>query len=187
MPDNADRSYLVVVGSSASGIDALSTLVATLPTPFPAALVIAQHLDPHHESHLADIRARSSALPIRSATTGTPLEPGIVYVVPANQHVEIQDGILVLSAAGTLLEEVSDSELQTACRLANELIPRLENWHQCDQFITQPCVFTLAQRKHWVVWRAGGAAGAKPMLTPATSGYQFSSSSASENFSRRWR
>lgn len=100
MVNTADQSYLVVIGSSAGGIDALSRLLATVPTPFPAALVIAQHLDPHHESHLADILARSSALPIRSATTQTQLEPGMVYVVPANQHAEIQQGIIMLSATG---------------------------------------------------------------------------------------
>ena len=99
MSDNAGRSYLVVVGSSAGGIDALSTLLATLPADFPAPVVIAQHLDPRRESHLAEILARQSALPIRTATRETALEPGIVSVVPANQQVEIQPGTLLLTEA----------------------------------------------------------------------------------------
>jgi CheB methylesterase len=37
---------LVVVGSSAGGIEALSLLVSTLPTDFPIPLVLAQHLGP---------------------------------------------------------------------------------------------------------------------------------------------
>jgi len=49
---------LVVIGSSAGGVDALSTLVSTLPHEFPAPIVIAQHLDPTHESHLGEILAR---------------------------------------------------------------------------------------------------------------------------------
>lgn len=43
------------------------------------------------------------------------------------------------------------------------------------------------EKKALGVVEGRGAAGAKPMLTPAMSGYQFSSSSARENFSRRWR
>lgn len=43
---------LVVVGSSAGGIEALSTLVASLPAGFPAPIILAQHLDPRYPSHL---------------------------------------------------------------------------------------------------------------------------------------
>lgn len=39
MANAAVPSQLVVVGSSAGGIEALSTLVTTLPTPFPAPAV----------------------------------------------------------------------------------------------------------------------------------------------------
>ena len=50
--ERQDARQLVVIGSSAGGIDALSTLVATLPTDFPAPIVIAQHLDPTRRSAL---------------------------------------------------------------------------------------------------------------------------------------
>ena len=49
-------SHLVVVGASAGGIEALSALVASLPADFPAAVVIAQHLDPHRTSRAEEIR-----------------------------------------------------------------------------------------------------------------------------------
>src|SRR5579883_1410650 len=87
---------LVVVGSSAGGIEALATLVATLPADFPAPLVLAQHLDPHHPSHLAEILARHSALPVRTVVDRAHLEPGVIYVVPADRNVEIADHLLRL-------------------------------------------------------------------------------------------
>jgi two-component system CheB/CheR fusion protein len=87
---------LVVVGSSAGGIEALSTLVATLPADFPAPLVLAQHLDPTYPSHLGEILARRSTLPVRTVTDQEPLLPGVVYVVPADRHVEITDHIVRL-------------------------------------------------------------------------------------------
>jgi two-component system CheB/CheR fusion protein len=56
----ADNSFthLVVVGSSAGGIAALSGLVSSLPDDFDAPIVVAQHLDPSRESHLQEILAR---------------------------------------------------------------------------------------------------------------------------------
>lgn len=91
-PQDGARLYsLVVVGSSAGGIEALSTLVATLPADFPAPLVLAQHLDPHHLSHLGEILARRSTLPVRTVVDREHLEPGVVYTVPSNRHVEITD------------------------------------------------------------------------------------------------
>src|SRR5579862_8737848 len=61
-------AHLVVLGSSAGGIEVLSTLLATLPPDFPAPLVIAQHLDPTRPSHLGEILARQTVLPIHSVT-----------------------------------------------------------------------------------------------------------------------
>src|ERR1051325_2889207 len=88
------REDLVVVGSSAGGVGALSTLVSTLNKSFPAPIVIAQHLDPQRPSHLGSILERRSTLPIVvvSETPPTALESGKIYVVPANRHVRIKDG-----------------------------------------------------------------------------------------------
>ena len=85
---------LVVVGSSAGGIGALSTLVSTLNKSFPAPIVLAQHLDPERPSHLGSILERRSVLPIVvvSEVHPTPLERGKIYVVPSNSHVKIVDG-----------------------------------------------------------------------------------------------
>lgn len=89
---------LVVVGSSAGGVGALSTLVSTLDKSFPAPIVIAQHLDPQRPSHLGSILERRSTLPIIvvSEHGQTKLEGGKVYVVPSNSHVRISDGHVYL-------------------------------------------------------------------------------------------
>ncbi|HZS91056.1 MAG TPA: chemotaxis protein CheB [Chloroflexota bacterium] len=89
MAAQSTLDHLVVIGASAGGVEALSTLVSTLPRDFSAPIVIAQHLDPQHPSYLGDILARRSTLPVRVVTDSAPLEPGVVYVVPANRHVEI--------------------------------------------------------------------------------------------------
>lgn len=85
---------LVVVGSSAGGVSALSTLVSTLRKDFPAPIVLAQHLDPQRPSHLGAILDRRSSLPIVVVSEVEPslLEDGTIYVVPSNKHVRIADG-----------------------------------------------------------------------------------------------
>jgi len=96
----ADNSFthLVVVGSSAGGIAALSGLVSSLPDDFDAPIVVAQHLDPSRESHLQEILARKSPLPVKTVTEHEPLQAGLVFVVPANRHVNITDSEIDLSS-----------------------------------------------------------------------------------------
>src|SRR5436309_15224826 len=91
MPEQAAVSSLVVVGASAGGIAALSTLVATMPADFSAPVVIAQHLAPTQPSVLADILAPHSRLPVRLLTDHPPLDAGVVFVVPAHGHATISD------------------------------------------------------------------------------------------------
>src|SRR5215468_7930196 len=82
---------LVVIGSSAGGIDALSTLVSTLSPEFPAPIIVAQHLDPSRFSHLQEILARRSNVPVRTVQDRETLQDGVVYVVPSDRHVEFSD------------------------------------------------------------------------------------------------
>jgi two-component system, chemotaxis family, CheB/CheR fusion protein len=83
---------LVVVGSSAGGIEALSILVSKLPTDFPAPIVLAQHLDPTRPSSLDTILRRRTTLPVELVNMVSPLEKGKIYVVPSNRLVTIDDG-----------------------------------------------------------------------------------------------
>ena len=93
-PKSDHSQDLVVVGSSAGGVGALSTLVSSLNKSFPAPIVLAQHLDPQRPSHLGSILERRSTLPIVVVSENPPteLETGKIYVVPANRHVKIIDG-----------------------------------------------------------------------------------------------
>jgi two-component system CheB/CheR fusion protein len=93
------ESQLVVIGSSAGGIEALSRVVASLPADFPAPIVIAQHLDPRRPSHLHEILARRATLPVRVVEDHEALEDGVIFVVPSNRIVDISQGDLRLRAA----------------------------------------------------------------------------------------
>src|SRR5512135_3775173 len=98
MKEEKQESSLVVVGSSAGGIEALSVLLSTLPADFPAPIVLAQHLDPTRASNLDIIIRQRSTLPVELVTGKTHLEPGKVYVVPSNRQVSIEDGHVEVQA-----------------------------------------------------------------------------------------
>jgi two-component system, chemotaxis family, CheB/CheR fusion protein len=99
VPTKAADAQLVVIGSSAGGIEALSRVVASLPADFPAPIVIAQHLDPRRPSHLGEILSRHATLPITVVEDTASLEDGVIFVVPSNRLVEIVRGKLRLRPA----------------------------------------------------------------------------------------
>ena len=119
-----DRSHtgdLVVIGSSAGGIEALSILVSTLPQYFPAPIVLAQHLDPHHVSNLAAILQRKTTLAVEEVTSSSLMQPGKIYVIPADRQVIIADGHVAVQDDPTLRPRPSvDRLLTTAAGIYGE-------------------------------------------------------------------
>jgi two-component system, chemotaxis family, CheB/CheR fusion protein len=114
---------LVVIGASAGGIEALSLLVATLPKSFSVPIVVAQHIDPNATSHLDQILSRRTTLPVRAVVAGAPahLEDGVIYVIPANNDVEISDDVVHLApAAGQRAMPSIDRLLTSAARAYGE-------------------------------------------------------------------
>ena len=91
MSDELRLPQLIVIGSSAGGIEALSTLVSTLLTPFPTPILVAQHLDPSRPSHLGEILTRRSQIPVVTVTGLEKLQPGTLYLVPSDHHMEVTD------------------------------------------------------------------------------------------------
>ena len=96
-----EHRRLVVIGSSAGGIDALTELVTTLPAELKAPIVVAQHLDPRRPSHLAEILEHRSPLPIKSVGDEEKMQEGVIYVVPADRDVAILDGVVRVFDQGT--------------------------------------------------------------------------------------
>lgn len=82
----------MVIASSAGGVAALSSVLSQLPGTFPASVLVVQHLDPRHETLLAEILSRRTPLPVRLATDGEAMSPGNVYIAPPNRHLLVRKG-----------------------------------------------------------------------------------------------
>ncbi|AGM10244.1 chemotaxis protein CheB [Amycolatopsis keratiniphila] len=83
---------IVAIGASAGGVKALLTVLAALPAGFPVPVVIVQHLDPHHDTVLAELLDRRSRLRVKLAEDGEPAEPGTAYIAPPDRHLLIGPG-----------------------------------------------------------------------------------------------
>lgn len=77
---------LVVVGSSTGGPAALQNLIPALPTTFPSAVVLVQHLPVGFSGPLAEHLDRKSRLKVKHAQQGDKVIPGQVLVAPAGYY-----------------------------------------------------------------------------------------------------
>jgi two-component system CheB/CheR fusion protein len=95
--DNPTRVTVVGVGASAGGLEALTKLLKNLPGNTGLAFVLVQHLDAHHASHLSELLARATPMPVAEASHGLGVQPNRVYVMPPNSRITLAGGALNLA------------------------------------------------------------------------------------------
>jgi two-component system chemotaxis response regulator CheB len=83
-------STVVVVGASAGGVEALTTLARGLPDDLHAAVCVVLHLPASAESRLAEILSRAGPLAAIQAQGGEPLTSGRIYVAPPDRHLAVR-------------------------------------------------------------------------------------------------
>ncbi|MEL6413696.1 MAG: chemotaxis protein CheB, partial [Pseudomonadota bacterium] len=82
--------YLIGVGASAGGLDAIKQLISQIPTGFPHSFVIIQHLSPDYKSLMSDILGRETIMPVSEVADHMPIESGHIYLIPPKSNVVIQ-------------------------------------------------------------------------------------------------
>jgi two-component system, chemotaxis family, protein-glutamate methylesterase/glutaminase len=94
---NSPPAYVIVVASSAGGLDALRILLADLPSNLPAAVLVVQHLERTRPSMLAKILQRTSSLPVDQAQHNQRLQSGRVLIAPPDYHLLVIEGSVSLT------------------------------------------------------------------------------------------
>ena len=83
------------MGASAGGPAALAKVLSGLPSDFPAAVVIAQHVDEQFAPGLAQWLGSQTPLRVRLAEEGDRLRPGTVFLAAREEHLVLASTALL--------------------------------------------------------------------------------------------
>jgi two-component system CheB/CheR fusion protein len=84
--------YIVAIGASAGGIEALEKVIRHLSPSVNASYIIAQHLSPTHPSMLSELIERYAPLPVVTIKRTQMVKGKTIYITPPNKDVEYENG-----------------------------------------------------------------------------------------------
>lgn len=80
---------IVGIGASAGGLEAFEQFFRAFPIDSNISFILVPHLDPDHESMLADILGRVTMMPVVEAQDMSDVVPNHVYIIPPNREMAI--------------------------------------------------------------------------------------------------
>lgn len=95
--DQEENFYIVAIGASAGGVQALQTFFANLPENPNAAFIVILHQLPDSGNRLAEVLQRQTSLPINVIEDGITISKNNAYVQPSHTYLNIKDHRLYLS------------------------------------------------------------------------------------------
>jgi two-component system CheB/CheR fusion protein len=90
-------SFVVGLGASAGGLEALESFFDAMPSDSGMAFVVIQHLSPAHKSMMAELLSRRTRMPVCQAEDGVRAEPDHVYLIAPKKCLTIFNGKLLLT------------------------------------------------------------------------------------------
>jgi two-component system chemotaxis response regulator CheB len=88
---------VVVIGTSLGGLHALQVVLGGLPRGFALPIVIVQHRGKHPDDGLSRLLRAHCGLKVSEPLDKERIDPGHVYVAPADYHLLVERGFLALS------------------------------------------------------------------------------------------
>ncbi len=89
--------YVVGMGASAGGFEALEKFFDNMPPTSGMAFVVVQHLSPDHKSLMAELLAKHTEMAVLQATEGAELQPDHIYLIPPKKNLTVYGGRLHLA------------------------------------------------------------------------------------------
>lgn len=89
--------YIVGIGASAGGLEALERFFDAVPEEPDVAFVVVQHLSPDFESHMEELLARRTSLPVRRVTHQMPIEKNCIFLIPPAKTLTVSAGQFLLT------------------------------------------------------------------------------------------
>lgn len=88
---------MIVIGASLGGLKALKSILLTLPASFPVPIAAALHRHKESDDAMIDFLQDDISMPITEVIDKEPIEPGHVYLAPADYHLFVEDDHFSLS------------------------------------------------------------------------------------------
>ena len=96
-PVEQNLRYVVGIGASAGGLDAISQFVAGLPAQSDCVFVVAQHMSASHPSLITEILARQTPWVVQEIVQDEKPLANVLYVVPPGSNLVFVDGCFHLA------------------------------------------------------------------------------------------
>lgn len=87
---NKHNHYIVAIGASAGGLEAIHEFFDSMPEAPEISFVIIQHLSPDYKSLLVELVARHTDMKVFEAAENQTVAPKCVYVIPNTKFITIQ-------------------------------------------------------------------------------------------------
>lgn len=97
LPAHQFEGYVVCIGASAGGLDALERFFKHCPSDNGAAFVVVQHLSPDHKSMMNNLLARHTDMPVIMVEDEMPIESNHLYLIPPGSVMHVTAGRLHLT------------------------------------------------------------------------------------------
>jgi two-component system CheB/CheR fusion protein len=92
-----NRPYVVGIGASAGGLEALERFFKNMPPDSGLAFVVVQHLSPDFKSLMNELLARHTKMRIHRVENGMEVEANSIYLIPPKKEMIISGGRLLLT------------------------------------------------------------------------------------------
>lgn len=96
MKNNKIRQFIVAVGASAGGLEAIHEFFDHVKNVNHLSFVVIQHLSPDHKSLLVELVSKHTDMVVIEAGQDMRLESGCVYIIPNNKLISIKNNKLKL-------------------------------------------------------------------------------------------
>src|SRR5918998_4348625 len=87
-----DGHYIIGIGASAGGLEAIHELFDNMPPDTNFSFVIIQHLSPDYKSLMGELLAKHTAMQVFEAQDQMPVQKNCIYLIPSKKVMTIQDG-----------------------------------------------------------------------------------------------
>ncbi|WP_437918512.1 chemotaxis protein CheB [Sphingobacterium sp. LRF_L2] len=97
---NPILQYVVGIGASAGGLEAIHDLFDRIPSSINVSFVLIQHLSSDYKSLLVELVSKHTHMKVLEATENEVIEPSRVYVIPNDKLITVRNGRLHLEKKG---------------------------------------------------------------------------------------